>query len=482
MGAQDREEEEEEENRRLGEASDPSAMASLPGAYASLIYKQNKWISSKKEYVVTFMGTKTMTEPSMMFYNMQQQPTLFEFTPTPGNNLYVLTTYGYALYVMDLLPCLFDMVQNTKLNYITGHSLGGAAASIFATLLHLDGSLVDPMGDTTQLVTFGAPPMKMKTYDVTKVSGFDPSDASLTETCTKCGGYNPNWSVPTSVRFFHKFDPIPSDYLWGGKWEHNTAQAFLLYDEHGCTSASASGVKKDPSVATQYWFSAGVMAANEVKPLGDLYSFLCTTKGTYINQKKISGADAAQWYSYTNMLNPMPCLEVVYAMTYSFIVNQLPIGGIYADLPMPWTPQEDFAECTFSYTATLDAYFETYLSAILAESRGIYEPSYWAGMSDEEVFVAIAQIAGFYGAWGLSWVHSTYPNYKLGANFGDYGEDYYEDGAAGQITWSDINDKLPAFMKGNTALKSLTGSYSGYQTRYNTAEDLEELLAGLEFK
>merc|ERR1712070_1062872 len=108
----------------------------------------------------------------------------------------------------------------------------------------------------------------------------------------------------------------------------------------------------------------------------------------------------------------MPCLEVVYAMTYQLLVSQLSLGGF--DFPTPWVPHEDFFQCTTSYIATLDAYYETYLGAILSESRDLYEQETWEDMTDEEIFNTVVQIVGFYGAWGLAWVHSTYPNYLLG--------------------------------------------------------------------
>merc|ERR1712167_188326 len=66
----------------------------------------------------------------------------------------------------------------------------------------------------------------------------------------------------------------------------------------------------------------------------------------------------------------------------------------------------------------------------------------------------LMKIAGFYGAWGLAWVHSTYPNYKLGSTYGTP----LTGAPDSDLTWADVNAALPTWMRG-TSLGDVTSSF-----------------------
>merc|ERR1711988_1963556 len=119
----------------------------MPAAYASVLYKQ--YFEYPTEYVLTFMGTK-LTEPEMVYYSLQRDPII----ATYGNNE-VVTTQGYAEYIQQLLPCIDCLTATLSLDFVVGHSLGGAAATLY--------SILKPGG--YDLVTFGAPPMYPKNLD-----------------------------------------------------------------------------------------------------------------------------------------------------------------------------------------------------------------------------------------------------------------------------------------------------------------------------
>merc|ERR1712070_508027 len=147
-------------------------------------------------------------------------------------------------------------------------------------------------------------------------------------------------------------------------------------------------------------------------------------------------------------------------MTYNFITNLIPGFG---DLPQPWIPREDFSQCTFSNTATLDAYTKTFVAGLLLESNELLEGQKWEQIdSDGGTLMQALGIAIYFQTWGLSWVHSTYPNYKLGGSYtddphfsvncapsgfgdgsaanadcGNYGRDYYSTSAVEQFSWDD---------------------------------------------
>merc|ERR1712167_537077 len=226
------------------------------------------------------------------------------------------------------------------------------------------------------------------------------------------------------------------------------ANAYLLWDEYGCNFLGTNVGVADNSLGALDGDSA---------PLDTLYSYLCDTKGITTNSAIFIGAAGSEYYSYMNALNPMPCMEVVYASTYSFISSQLVSG-----LASPWTPYETFWECTESYGASMQAYMDVYLSSLLIESMEVFDGDTWAALSDDQLLDGLMKIAGFYGAWGLAWVHSTYPNYKLGSTYGTP----LTGAPDSDLTWADVNAALPTWMQG-TSLDDVTSNlYSNFDSEY----------------
>merc|ERR1712139_672229 len=134
-----------------------SGATKAPGAYASILYKSTSASDTANvEFALSFMGTK-FDEPEMLYYSVLKEPAYFEWA---GKS--VVTTDGYIQLMAQLLPCIDGVVADLdgdgySLSHVTGHSLGGAAATIYEALY-----------DTGGLVTFGAPPTGLPDYDPAK--------------------------------------------------------------------------------------------------------------------------------------------------------------------------------------------------------------------------------------------------------------------------------------------------------------------------
>merc|ERR1711865_1100972 len=145
--------------------------------------------AQKPEFIVAFQGTKT-TDHSMMHYNMMNDP----IYTCLGSSCNIMMD-GYFQYMNGLKGCLDDFVDNHKVlansatynantfvhahtTFITGHSLGGAAATIYAQTRPLhrwqpknDGTYESSFGATSvdaklfpRLVVFGTPPTGYKGF------------------------------------------------------------------------------------------------------------------------------------------------------------------------------------------------------------------------------------------------------------------------------------------------------------------------------
>jgi hypothetical protein len=199
---------------------------------------------------------------------------------------------------------------------------------------------------------------------------------------------------PKSVRFFHKFDPIPSDLLWGSQWVHATETAYLLSDSAGC--------KFSPSSASSAGYNYN--AAMYMPTLSDIYTFVCADYDVSQSSQLFGGKSGATYYSYFSFFNPFPCADVIIGETYKILDASLEWYG-----PKPFVTFESMGECTSSFTATVDAYFSTFVGMFMWDSRVI-------DLEDEADAV---QLATYFGNFGLSYVHSTYPYYVLGEEYGD---------------------------------------------------------------
>merc|ERR1711871_837806 len=344
---------------------------------------------------------------------------------------------GYALYMTQVIPCIDKMVAALDADgivpsFITGHSLGGATATAYAQFLSAGSNVI---GTSTFLVTFGAPPTAWGS--ATAYPKYILGVKTVTPTPT--GPSAPLSEVTTgSVRFFHKFDPVPSSDLYMNKWEHTTAKALLLYDMP-MTRCFSAGTPSCVSESGAYLTDSALDAdwANMVdEQLSELHSFLCTGYDVKPSGYMFSGPAAKTYYSYMNMFNPMPCAEVLVSNIYeSLVANGVAILGDEA----PFVPKETFAECTESYLGTVKAYFKTYLASDLEGFRG--------GKNWETDYL---EHTTFVLAWGLMYVHMTYPNYPLCATKG-YGDYTYMGGKGfDKDPVETFTDKLQAHLPGWT--------------------------------
>merc|ERR550514_1046729 len=132
----------------------------MPNAFASLLYKtvstSTKHSSWRREYAVAFQGVK-MDEPGMMFYLLNKKPVYWKTNVDGAGAMTTFaTTEGYALYTQETFPCIAYMSNTIKedVSWITGHSLGGAAATLYSMV-------IDKGRQPSRLVTFGAVATKL---------------------------------------------------------------------------------------------------------------------------------------------------------------------------------------------------------------------------------------------------------------------------------------------------------------------------------
>merc|ERR1719473_640342 len=263
--------------------------------------------------------------------------------------------------------------SRAQLSFVTGHSIGGAAATLWK----------QSVGGSEALSTFGAPPTALATYskaDNTYLKGqYDLKSQSWVATDQ---GYlldvflhegleqvdNAAWkpqAKPQPVqgtRYFHKFDPIPGYYFNTGKYSHSVLSAYLHYDTSGCRYSS-----------TFYG------------------RFLCTQQEVTTNTEQ---APNFMYYSYTNAVNPFPCAEAAIGNAYKWIADTTAID--LSEMPTTWVPWDTPEACAYQYLATAEAYGEYYAKSYL-----------WSQNEDRSPML----IAMFFSMWGVFWVHSAYPYY-----------------------------------------------------------------------
>jgi hypothetical protein len=249
--------------------------------------------------------------------------------------------------------------------------------------------------------------------------------------------------VPGSIRFMHKFDPIPSMGFQYGQWSHGTQYGMLLYDMSGCNSgtpACANGMVEStghPGLLHEAGPYAGqpealphYLCESGVQPSGKM--FQCNS----------------EYYSYTNMFNPVPCVEVLIAQMYLYDKH---MGDAHypGDALSPFIPHEDFDYCSSSYTATVEMYYSVYLAAdigsIPAMETDLQDIVDSNGNYDEtELLMAV----GYWAAWGLIYIHMAYPNYPLctSGNNDFYGDAFQMRGPVGPKS-NGVADSLSAVKK-----------------------------------
>jgi len=219
-------------------------------------------------------------------------------------------------------------------------------------------------------------------------------------------------TVAKSLRFFHKFDPVSSSLLYLNKWAHATEFGMMLYDfpMTSCRSKLPSCATTSTGTAviprdTTGWTTDFTFQMEMDDATGSIHEFLCDDYDVQPSAVTMSGNKGKLYYSYMNMFNPMPCAEVLVSNVY----ESLKTNGITVAAGLePFVPAETFYECTETYLGTLKAYYTTYLASDLEEFRG--DKDWETDWLEHSTFVL---------AWGLMYVHLTYPNYPLcGGKYG----------------------------------------------------------------
>merc|ERR1711988_1756180 len=173
----------------------------------------------------------------------------------------------------------------------------------------------------------------------------------------------------------------------------------------------------------------------------DLRRFLCTNYGVATN---VASAESS-YYSYTTVMDPVPCKEALISMTWAYIESlpYVPSSAMPAEM---WLPGETFLECSADWLATVEAYGMTYFSSQLFQENPIFE--------DVDLFFFLM----FYGVFGLFWIHSSYPNYILGDVAGNIatGGVYYSPGLTYDSDTSGQSDD-PMWLVADALAENLPG-------------------------
>jgi hypothetical protein len=398
-------------------------------AWASmLVISQNNMI----ETVAAFQGTKA-DDPTMIQYNIDTKPM---FVWVGGNP--VLITEGHLRYVGSLIDCMYDlsdaawMYFGREPTFITGHSLGGAAATLFAKA---NPCWMDPddsgcsggwrslSGYTDystypRLVTFGAPPTSYRgAYhpDITcggRALGKDDAtlfaasyakidcpagrsmDAQTFDEYVDLRGGSLSYPCdsvsPEGVRFFHKFDPIPSIMMWLGQYEHEVANSFMVWDvaTSNCAPTDGCTVMAAGDQAALIPRNGMDVDANEIPwHLCDSFS---------VKAQSMSFPCWAQFTSYMSLLNPLPCGQAIVQNfiesfdnedlePYDATINSAYINAANLQYSM-FREFENFDYCVESWIGSVQAYLA---------SGAVAEPKYM----------------GLF--FTFTWLHSTYGFYPL---------------------------------------------------------------------
>jgi hypothetical protein len=449
-----------------------------PNSWASLL-KKDYGEEYSAEYIVAFQGTKT-TDVSMLQYNFRQSPVLTIVGSTP-----VIIPEGYYDYMSGLLPCMDDMTIWTAVppTFITGHSLGGAAATLYAQSKAAWGD-----DSNTKLVTFGAAPTwyvgtgpeeggsihatKIKCvvppgepsyvmedwcsfdgvtsvtdmvrrrkarrldgidsellegmgYDMDELSMLPSAWAQYKEFAGSASGACDE-AIKESIRFYHKFDPIPSIAMWKGQYAHSVDWAVAVMDKYD-TSCVANDAHNGCAVSTAT--AKDDVTADDIGMDGSnptaVVDYLCTkfqiSSATW--PQKCSG----HYTSYMSMLNPFPCGQILFMEKWkefsdgnilgidtsdflegnAYSINELStatFGGDKGYFCLHNPDGSPYCMNFYDIANTLFKEFETF-STSAAD---------WFATVDAYVLPSVVDMWFQFGMlFSFSYVHSTYPNYPL---------------------------------------------------------------------
>jgi hypothetical protein len=297
---------------------------------------------------------------------------------------------GHYDYMSGLTDCLDDMMGHSTTTdmytadystgwtssiptFITGHSLGGAAATLFAKSKSCwqTGGTSSAVGCPTtadnrypRLVTFGAAPTSYMGASVAQgqeiecmdeglsFTGGD-SDAYMLETGKYCSGgimtksgfsdyldcMDGNCATagsisgycsganPQGLRYAHKFDPIPSIATWAGKYGHAVENLIMVWDVYESTCASSStscplssGTLKSGKTAAD--LELGFYGNSDAYAIKD---YLCAEYG--IQAVAVPTGCVDKYSSYASLANPFPCGQILFMERFKdFMEKELPQG------------------------------------------------------------------------------------------------------------------------------------------------------------
>jgi hypothetical protein len=445
------------------DGNDPSYTHVADGYTYEFALKQgNSWasyltkevVSGYPEYVVAFQGTKA-SDHTMIQYNIQQQP-VFTYIGTQPS----IVPEGYFAYMASLVDCVTWIIldadsegwdvypsssstfgaEDMQPKFITGHSLGGAAATLFAKA---DAAWTDPgsvtnfASGTTQgisgkyprLVTFGASPVAYQSAFSDSLISCEPgvgyldngtpildstaycgSDGYLTAAGFKewakkvggmsnfCGNVNPQ-----SVRFFHKFDPVPSVAMWKGQYGHGVEHAMMLYDmpKSSCSVTSTCAVSSGSASSKDKYGLGGS------DPLA-IKDYLCDKWDVLPKAHYTSCYDKLS--SYMSLFNPWPCGQIIFHRMWqeeweTSQTNKIGSNGV---VEFYWGEDGKAAVLDFEELQTsLFQKFEEYTDCVAG-----YEAT--LGAYIQSAIIDIPELSGLaFALFGFLWVHSTYGNYPL---------------------------------------------------------------------
>jgi hypothetical protein len=372
-----------------------------PNSWASYLQKVS---SEGTEYIVAFQGTKA-TDLSMLQYNTRQTPIFTYMGDMP-----MIIPEGYYDYMAGLAVCMDKMISDLSVlpTFITGHSLGGAAATLYANAHMVEWGAADTLGEDAfamaaaditsfpRLVTFGAAPtfyqgagpgMEADAYG-TKIKcimqpgygagemdewcgfggealtelmirrkmtgnseeeklaqrrlsyyyyGADDDEFRVDEEYWAAEGYDVDslfmlssaystfmtsilgdgasgksgycaLAYPQSVRFYHKFDPIPSIAMWKGNYAHSVEWAVMVYDKYDSACSIAAGGCPISSVVDSS-YEVDDLGFDDADP-SVVDEYLCTMFGAQAATWVSSCGDA--YSSYMSFLNPFPCGQILF--------------------------------------------------------------------------------------------------------------------------------------------------------------------------
>jgi hypothetical protein len=441
---------EKERGLAAAEMNALDVQVSIGNAWASMLIKTT---NGQDEAVAVFQGTKA-GDSTMFQYNLDQKPAYITL-----GSLKAVVPHGIYRYMNTLLPCMYAYLDVMPIGgfssgssytidepaFITGHSLGGAAATLFT---QTKTAFMDPSTRTVadtypRLVTFGSAPTSYigigpsTDHPDVEILCVDPASPGCVSTGDK--KFNPvtgkvddkyilsitGWSdylglglqdvcgkaPPQSVRFFHKFDPVPSIGMWGGSFQHAIVNPIMVWET---PSSDCSLQDFDASCKINADDSKTYMGAD----VDGIVSYLCDAHGMETNMLPLSCYDYVS--SYFSILNPWPCGQIAYTAfmqllqdsTYAWLTghseDSAEVAGFETYKQNIFTAYEGMFSCSFAWWMTVDAYWgQAYLDHM--EGNGIL--------------------------FTFTWVHSTYPNYPLCLSvdssgelesFGDYDDSDFE--------------------------------------------------------